>query len=190
MTARTVVYDAGMLVALLRGQRQARLLHQVLRVAPHRPIVIGPVLTQAWRPGPATAHALSRYLKDCAVPQTRDGAYPVPGPARGRVGCVGRTRASTLDFYQRAGAMLATARLPAKKRPDAVDALVVVAAALHTPAQIITSDPDDIAAYAATLDHADILCGRSSRRRQRSSQDVNRGRVCVPYCCCAAVEGG
>ncbi len=53
--------------------------------------------------------------------------------------------------------MLAEAKLPAKKRPDAIDALVVIAAALHGPAQILTSDPDDITAYAATLDHADIV---------------------------------
>jgi hypothetical protein len=53
--------------------------------------------------------------------------------------------------------MLAEAGPPAKKRPDVIDALVVIAAALHGPAQILTSDPDDITAYAATLDHADIL---------------------------------
>jgi hypothetical protein len=38
-----------------------------------------------------------------------------------------------------------------------VNALVVVTAALHGPAQILTSDPDDICAYTATLDHADII---------------------------------
>jgi hypothetical protein len=53
--------------------------------------------------------------------------------------------------------MLGKAILPPKKRPDAVDALVVVTAALHGPAQILTSDPDDIRAYTATLDHADII---------------------------------
>lgn len=62
-----------------------------------------------------------------------------------------------LESYKRAGAMLTQARLPQKKRPDVVDALVVVAAALHGPAQIFTSDPDDISAYAATLEHADIV---------------------------------
>ena len=53
--------------------------------------------------------------------------------------------------------MMGKALLPAKKRPDAVDALVVVTAALHGPAQILTSDPEDIRAYTATLDRADIL---------------------------------
>jgi hypothetical protein len=38
-----------------------------------------------------------------------------------------------------------------------VDALVVVTAALHGPAQILTSDPEDIRGYMATLDHADIV---------------------------------
>jgi hypothetical protein len=53
--------------------------------------------------------------------------------------------------------MLAAARLPAKKRPDVVDALVVIAAAVHVPALILTSDPEDIRACAATLGRADIL---------------------------------
>lgn len=56
--------------------------------------------------------------------------------------------------------VLAAAVLPAKGRPDVIDALVVIAAALHGPAQILTSDPDDIAAYAATLDRADITIER------------------------------
>jgi hypothetical protein len=44
-----------------------------------------------------------------------------------------------------------------KKHPDAVNALLVVTAALHGPAQILTSDPEDIRACTATLDHADII---------------------------------
>jgi hypothetical protein len=38
------------------------------------------------------------------------------------------------------------AALPAKKRPDAVGALVVVIAARHEHAVILTSDPDDLCA--------------------------------------------
>jgi hypothetical protein len=53
--------------------------------------------------------------------------------------------------------MLAEARLPTTRRPDVIDALVVITAALHGPAQILTSDPDDITAYTATLDRADII---------------------------------
>ena len=56
--------------------------------------------------------------------------------------------------------MLGKAALPGKKQPDAVGTLVVVAAALHAPAQILASDPGDIAAYAATLDRADIIVER------------------------------
>ncbi len=56
--------------------------------------------------------------------------------------------------------MLGRAVLPTRKQPDAIDALVVVAAALHAPALVLTSDPADIAAYAATLDHADITVER------------------------------
>lgn len=157
MTPRTVVYDAGMLLALLRGKPTARMLHQGLRVAPHRPVIIGPVLGQAWRPDPKTVHSFSRYLRDCTVPQTRDGAPPMKEAASVPAGCVACEKTFTLDSYKRAGAMLAEAKLPAKKRPDVVDALVVIAAALHGPAQILTSDPGDIVAYAETLDHADIL---------------------------------
>jgi hypothetical protein len=41
-----------------------------------------------------------------------------------------------------------------------VDALVVVTAALHVPAQILTGDAGDLAACAATLGHADITIER------------------------------
>ncbi|RKS79265.1 hypothetical protein BZB76_0716 [Actinomadura pelletieri DSM 43383] len=155
MTTRTVVYDTGMLLAMLARDPRALTLHHGLRAAPHRPIVIGPVLAQAWRPDPKNIHAFSGYLKDCTVPQTRGSTAPVRG-AVSTSGCVACARTATLDVYKRAGSMLAKANLPTKKRPDAIDALVVVTAALHVPAQILTSDPADMAAYTATLDHADI----------------------------------
>jgi hypothetical protein len=139
---RTVVYDAGMLVALLRGKPTAQLLHHGLRAAPHRPIIIGPVIAQVWRPDPKTVHAFSQYLPDCTVPQTRDGTPPIQGAASVPAGCVACARTFTLESY---------------KRADAIDALVVIAAALHGPAQILTSDLGDITAYAAVLDHADIV---------------------------------
>ncbi|SNQ51364.1 conserved hypothetical protein [Frankia canadensis] len=157
MIARTVVYDAGMLVALLRDSSAARLRHHGLRAAPHRPVVIGPVLAQAWRPDPKTVHAFSQYLKDCTVPQTRETAPPIRVATSVPAGCVACARIFTLDSYKRAGVMLADARFPAKKRADVIDALVVIVAALHGPAQILTSDPDGIAAYAATLARADIV---------------------------------
>jgi hypothetical protein len=148
-----------MLVALLRGKPVALVMHHALRAAAHRPIIIGPVLTQCWRPDPGTVHTFSQYLKDCTVPQTRGTASPLRGSGTA-AGCVACARAFSLDSYKRAGTMLGKAILPAKKRPDAVDALVVVIAALHGPTQIITSDPDDMRAYAATLDHPDIAVER------------------------------
>jgi hypothetical protein len=160
VTARTVIYDTGMLLAMLRGDAVALTLHHGLRSAPHRPIVIGPVLARAWRPDPKTVHAFSGYLKDCTVSQTRGAASPMQGKVAARAGCVACAKTSTLDSCKRAGAMLAKAVLPGKKGPDAVDALVVVTAALHVPAQILTSDSDDLAAYAATLRHADITIER------------------------------
>jgi hypothetical protein len=157
VTARTVIYDSGMLVALLRRKAAAVVLHHALRAAAHRPIVIAPVLAQCWRPDPKTIHAFSQYLKDCTVPQARDSATPVQATDALAGGCVACARTASLDTYKRAGVMLGKALLPPEKRPDAVDALVVVTAALHGPAQILTSDPEDIRAYTATLDHADII---------------------------------
>jgi hypothetical protein len=46
--------------------------------------------------------------------------------------------------------MLGKANLPAKKKPDAVDALVMVA--WHSPALVLTSDSGDFLAYQAVLD--------------------------------------
>jgi hypothetical protein len=160
MKARTVVYDTGMLLALLAGKPAALVLHHSLRAAPHRPIIIGPVLAQSWRPDPKTVYAFSQYLKDCTVPQARGTAPPIRGASVVSAGCVACATASTLDSYKRAGAMLGKAVLPGRKQPDAVDALVVMTAALHAPAQILTSDPGDITAYAATLDNADITVER------------------------------
>lgn len=157
MTTRTVVYDSGMLVALLRGKPAAIVLHRALRAAAHRPIVIGPVLAQCWRPDPKTVHAFSQYLKDCTIPQARESATPIRAADAIGGSCVACARTASLDTYKRAGAMLGKALLPARKGPDAVDALVVVTAALHGPAQILTSDQEDIRAYTATLDHADIV---------------------------------
>lgn len=156
MTPRTVVYDSGMLIALLRGEPAALVLHHALRAAAHRPVVIGPVLAQCWRPDPKTVHAFSRYLTDCAVPFARAAAPPVRGGRSAVTACVACAKTLSLDSYKRAGTMLGKASLPPKKSPDAVDALVVVVAALHVPAQILTNDPDDMRAYVSTLDRADI----------------------------------
>ncbi|WP_344596036.1 hypothetical protein [Actinomadura vinacea] len=107
---------------MLSGDAVALTLHHGLRRAPHRPVIIGPVLAQAWRPDPKTVHAFSGYLKDCTVPQARGSAAPMQGRATANVGCVACAKTTTLDSYKRAGAMLAKAVPPGKKRPDAVDA--------------------------------------------------------------------
>ena len=156
MTPRTVVYDSGMLIALLRRVPSALILHHLLRAAAHRPVVIGPVLARCWRPDPKTVHAFSQYLADCTVPLARGTAPPVRRGGSAMTACVACARTFSLDSYKRAGTMLGKVSLPPQKRPDAADALVVVTAALHGPAQILTSDPDDMRAYASTLDRADI----------------------------------
>jgi hypothetical protein len=145
VTSRTVVYDTGMLLALLNGRPAALVLHHALRAAPHRPIIIGPVLAQSWRPDPKTACAFSQYLEDCTIPQTRGTASPIRGATAAHAGCVACAKTFTLESYKRAGAMLGRATLPGRKQPDAVDALVVVVAALHAPSQVLTGDPGDIA---------------------------------------------
>jgi hypothetical protein len=53
--------------------------------------------------------------------------------------------------------MLGDASLPAKSRPDVVDALVALTAARNTPASVLTSDTADIAAYLATLRDARVI---------------------------------
>ncbi|WP_415952546.1 hypothetical protein [Streptomyces sp. KLOTTS4A1] len=122
-----VVYDSGALIAVERGSADMRYLHGVWRAAGVHPVVPGPVLTQVWRGG-ARQYRLAESLKQCRV----------------HLGY-------TVDDYRRAGWMLGQVELSAKKRPDAVDALVVVTAVLCHAGLVVTSDPDDIAAYAATV---------------------------------------
>ena len=46
--------------------------------------------------------------------------------------------------------------LPAKKRPDAIDALVALFAVRHISAVVFTSDPHDISAYLAAFAAQDV----------------------------------
>jgi hypothetical protein len=128
---RAVVYDTGMLIGLANRAARPHAEHrQIIRYA--RPIVPGPVLSQAWRGGATTTQAvLSRYLRDCLV----------------------YTAYSELD-YKRVGVLLGDVVLPPKKRPDVIDALVVLTAARHDPAAVVTSDTADIAAYLDALPKA------------------------------------
>jgi predicted nucleic acid-binding protein len=127
-----VVYDSGMLIALVGRKSLAQ--HQHRQIIRHtRPIVPGPVLGQVWRDGPSTRYILGRYLRECSV----------------------HTDYTEHD-YKRIGVILGDALLPAKKRPDVVDALVVLTAVKHGRTSILTSDPDDIGAYLDTLPKADV----------------------------------
>ena len=129
----SAIYDAGMLIGLANRASRAQAEH--LAIIRHtRPIVPGPVLSQAWRRHSPAQAILSRYLKDCQV----------------------LTDYREQD-YKRIGVMLGDAALPAKSRPDVVDALVALTAARNTPASVLTSDPADIAAYLATLRDARVI---------------------------------
>lgn len=149
---RAVYYDAGMLLALLDKDRRARSAHEVLKASPHRPVITGPVLAKVWRDGPAMVHALAGIAEDCTILQAKDDIGAIRGLERGVIGCLPCHRVYRQADFQRAGLMLGKARLPAKKKPDAVDALVMVAAAWHSPSLVLTSDPGDLLAYRAVLD--------------------------------------
>lgn len=153
---RVVYYDAGMLIALLDKDVSARTAHDVLRASPHRPVITGPILTQVWRDSPATVHALAGIVGDCTILQAKDDIGPIRGLERGVIGCLPCHRVYRRADFQRAGLMLGKARLQAKKKPDAVDALVIVAAAWHGPSLILTSDPEDLLAYRAVLDNPQV----------------------------------
>ncbi|MYV98035.1 hypothetical protein GT354_07030 [Streptomyces sp. SID3343] len=121
-----------MLIALVRRKGLVQHQHQqIIRYA--RPIVPGPVLAQVWRDDPATRYILGRYLRECSV----------------------HTDYTEHD-YKRIGVILSDVLLPAKKRPDVVDALLVLTAVKHGKASILTSDAGDIGAYLDTLPKADV----------------------------------
>ncbi|QFQ98448.1 hypothetical protein F9278_22205 [Streptomyces phaeolivaceus] len=142
-----VVYDTGMLMALVGQDRRAHVLHKGFVAARgHKPIIPGPALSQAWRTSPKTAYAWKRLLADVVV-------YPV---ARARnldnvPRCLPCASGVDTEGWKTLGDMIGAAALPPKKRPDPVDALAVLIAAGHGGGSILTSDRDDIQAYAATL---------------------------------------
>jgi hypothetical protein len=139
----TFVYDTGALIALERKEPEAHRFHERLMARPgtHPPVVLVPVLAQVWRPQQGHWTPLSRVLPTCTIFATGDG---VPGCGVCRSG-------HRVDDAKRAGVCAGRAALPAKKRPDAVDALITVVAARHEQAVILTSDPDDLCAYRDAL---------------------------------------
>ncbi|WP_246204263.1 hypothetical protein [Streptomyces tailanensis] len=156
MSARVPVYDTGMLIALAERKAKAVALHEGVRAALHRALVLGPVLAQVWRPRPALVHALSGVLKDCVVPQARTAEPPMRETKAGRPECLACTTGSDLADWRRIGTALGQAVLPVKKRPDAVDAWVALAAARHGSAVVFGSDPDDLHAYLEVLAPPDV----------------------------------
>ncbi len=156
MSIRVPVYDTGMLIALADRKAKAIALHNGLRAAPHRALVPGPVLAQVWRPRPAVVHALAGILKDCTVPQARTSAPSMRDTKAGRPECIACATGPDVTDWRRIGAALGEAKLPAKKQPDAVDAWVALSAVRHGSAVVFTSDPEDIEAYLAVLNPADV----------------------------------
>lgn len=145
-----------MLIALAARKGKAVQMHQGLSRAPHRPVVPGPVLTQVWRPDPATVHAMSTVLKECTVPQSRSSPAALRPTSAGKAECVACATAPDIADWRRIGAVLGIAALPMKKRPDAVDALVAWTAVKHRSAVVFTIDPGDITAYVEAIGADDV----------------------------------
>jgi hypothetical protein len=156
VSARVAVYDTGMLIALADRKAKAVSLHNMVRQASHRAIVLGPVLAQVWRPAPALVHSLATVLQDCTVPQARSAATALRPTKAGQVVCLMCAAGPDLAEWQRVGGALGKAQSPPKKRPDAVDGLVALTAVRHGSAVIFTSDPDDIRAYLGELRAQDV----------------------------------
>jgi hypothetical protein len=74
----------------------------------------------------------------------------------GRPECLACATGPDLADWRRIGTALGSATLPPKKRPDAVDAWVALAAARHGSAVIFTTDPGDIDAYLTVLAPQDV----------------------------------
>lgn len=156
MSTRVPIYDTGMLIALAARKAKAVQMHRGLARSPHRPVVPGPVLAQVWRPDPATVHAMSVILKECTVPQARSSPPALRPTTAGRPECIACATAPDVTDWRRIGTVLGMAALSAKKRPDAVDALVVWTAVKHRSAVVFTSDPDDVAAYVEAIGAEDV----------------------------------
>lgn len=156
MTVRVPVYDTGMLIALADRKGKAVALHRGLEAAPHRALVLGPVLAQVWRPRPTLVHALAGVLRDCTVPGARTSEPAMRETRAGQAECIACAAGPDLTDWRRVGAALGEARLPVGKKPDAVDAWVALSAVKHGSAVIFTSDPEDIEAYLGVLNPSDV----------------------------------
>lgn len=111
---RVRVLDAGALIALDRGDRDAWALLAEVHRAGQRPVVPAPVIARAWRGGQRQAR-LARLLSGAEVVVT-------DGPLSRRAG----------ELLGRAGTA------------DVLDALVALAAHDRPGCEVLTSDPADI----------------------------------------------
>lgn len=145
-----------MLIALADRKAKAVALHRGLKATPHRALVLGPVLAQIWRPRPALIHALAGVLRDCTVPGARASEPAMRENEAGQAECIACAAGPYLTDWRRVGAALGEAQLPARKKPDAVDAWVALSAVKHGSAVIFTSDPEGIEAYLSVLNPSDV----------------------------------
>lgn len=123
-SARSVVLDAGALIALERGDRRMTRLLERLRDGGERLIVPAGVLAQVWRDG-------SRQARLAALV----GDY--------------RTEVEPLDRESAKAVGVLCARTGSR---DVIDASVVVAARIAAPSAIVTSDADDLRRLDSTLE--------------------------------------
>ncbi len=108
------ILDAGALIALDRGERDTWALIAEVQRAGQRPVVVAPIIAQAWRGGGRQAR-LAQVLSGTEV-----------------------VVADNL-LSRRAGELLAVAATS-----DVLDALVALVAADRPGCEVLTSDPDDI----------------------------------------------
>lgn len=124
---RPLVYDAGALIAADRGSGKMQAAHEISKISGIRPLVPGPVVTQAWRGGPRSAR-MAYLLGQCTI-----------------------VKGLEEDDYREAGTLIPRLSLPRKKSFDFVDMMVAMVAKQNNAASIVTSDRKDLLAYLDVL---------------------------------------
>lgn len=117
-----IVLDAGALIALDRGDRDAWALLTEVHRAGQRPVVPAPAIARAWRGGPRQAR-LAGVLSGAEVIVADEAVSRRAGQLLGRAGTT-----------------------------DVLDALVALAAADRPGHEVLTSDPGDIHHLLEALD--------------------------------------
>lgn len=116
-----LVYDTGALVAAAHGHAAAWNLHREALERNEVPLVIAPVLAQAWGTAGTAGELLAGFLRGCALT-----GFPV---------------AAALDV----------GRLLARSGTTDIVAAAVVLAAITTRSAVVTSNPDTVRALASSL---------------------------------------